>query len=72
MKKWYQSKTLWFNVLTFVVGLATALLDQKLFTNPVVVSIFTLVISVGNLALRIFFTGMPIQGTPIANRMMKR
>jgi len=69
MKKWYQSKTLWFNILTFIVALLTAILDEKLFTDPVAISIFTFFLTVGNLALRIFFTAEPIEGTPPARRI---
>lgn len=59
MKKWYTSKTVWFNVITGVVG-ATALFAGVI--NPQVLSVIT---GVGNVIIRVFFTDAPIDRTVI-------
>lgn len=55
-KKWFHSKTLWFNLLTGVVSLAEALTPLNIISAPVM-----LVISVaGNTILRMF-TNQPLE-----------
>lgn len=58
MKKWYQSKTVWFNIVTTIVGVVTFLQGQPTFAEfaPWLV----LVAGIGNLILRIWFTDQPI------------
>lgn len=58
MKKWYQSKTLWFNVITLILGLGSVLV--KIVPAPVGALITTVVIPLGNIILRIWFTNVPI------------
>ena len=55
MKKWYQSKTLWFNILTAAV----AVIGQVTNTIPLSASamkIFAVVLAVGNMLLRLITT----------------
>jgi len=60
MKKWYTSKTFWFNVLALLVAVATqygytgALPEEWLIFVPVLVYLV-------NLVLRLFFTKEPIE-----------
>jgi len=57
-KKWYQSKTVWLNILTLALGLATVI--AKILPAPTGFAITAIVIPVLNLVLRIWFTGQPI------------
>jgi hypothetical protein len=57
-KHWWESKTLWFNAITFILGVA-AYATQN-FSDPRVLEALTLVTFVGNLVLRIWFTDKPI------------
>lgn len=59
-KSFWTSKTLWFNLISLIITVAISVLDQQLITDPKVISIITLVITVGNTILRIFFTTQPI------------
>lgn len=59
MKKWYLSKTLWFNILTLVLGVAAALLGVV--ETKVWVIVLTVVNALGNAILRIWFTDSAIQ-----------
>jgi len=61
MKSWYASKTLWFNVLACVVVIATALINIGVFKNPVVTCALGLIVAIGNIILRMFFTNQSIK-----------
>ena len=61
MKNWYASKTLWFNVLTCVVLIATACINSGMFQNPAVASVLGLTAAIGNIILRVFFTDQAIK-----------
>lgn len=51
MKKWYLSKTVWFNVITGIVAIAGELSNTfKISKNP---EIWAGIISVGNIVLRL-------------------
>jgi hypothetical protein len=63
MKNWWQSKTLWFNFLTAVVGVVGDLTNQIKF-DAKTGAIFSIILVVGNSLLR-FLTTQPI-GTPKA------
>ena len=63
MKKWYQSKTVWFNVITTVLALATELSNATGLSTESMLKIYAAVISVGNIILRVFFTEKPIDTT---------
>lgn len=53
VKKWYQSKTIWFNVLTFVVSSLTALVNGDwIQENPETAAIVSGVIALINIVLR--------------------
>jgi uncharacterized membrane protein len=54
MKKWFQSKTVWFNVITAVVTLAGEL--SNIFPITKHPAIYTTIITVGNLLLRLITT----------------
>lgn len=62
-KPWYQSKTIWFNAVTLIVAGASVLLDPALVQDSRIVAGATVVITMGNVALRIL-TNVPIEGTP--------
>jgi len=57
MKKWYESKTFWFNVLAGIVMIASAFGFAEFEPAPEVATIAGVVIVVINLLLRLFFTG---------------
>ena len=53
VKKWYQSKTIWFNVLSFVVSSLTALVNGDwIQENPESAAIVSGVIAIINIVLR--------------------
>lgn len=53
MKKWYQSKTIWFNVGTMAVSGLTALAGSSYIAeNPVAAAIVTCAIAIVNVYLR--------------------
>ncbi len=55
MKKWYQSRTLWFNLLTLVVSLGGELTHAFSF-NATTLKIIGIVVLVGNAILRLMTT----------------
>jgi len=55
-KPWYQSKTLWFNVLTLVVAVAAGFGFAEFEPNQEVITIAGGVVALVNLALRLWFT----------------
>lgn len=58
MKSWYLSKTLWFNIITLIIGIigqATEIFPMDAQTAKV----FALIIAAGNFILR-FMTSEPI------------
>lgn len=65
MKLWYQSKTVWLNIISILIYLLTTLS-----TNPALqfstktVTLFGVLLGVLNLILRIYFTDTPITTTP--------
>jgi len=59
-KKWYQSKTVWFNLLTGLVGIATTLSESPFASDPKVKAGFLTFVAIGNLVLR-NITSQPIQ-----------
>jgi len=53
MKKWYQSKTIWFNVGTMAVSALTAILgSQWIAEQPIAAAVVTCAIAVVNVLLR--------------------
>lgn len=60
MKKWFASKTVWFNVITTVIMLATELSNATDISTESMLKIYAGVITVGNIILRVFFTSQPI------------
>lgn len=64
-KKWYTSRTLWFNALSLVVIIASTLADPALVTNPQIVAGAGAVVTIANACLRLV-TNSAIAGTPAA------
>ncbi len=62
MKKWYQSKTLWFNILTVLVG-TVGELTNVITMDAKTAQIFAAVLAVGNFILR-FLTTTSIASKP--------
>ena len=61
LKRWFESKTVWLNILTALAGaiqLAIEFLQGGDFT---INSIFLLAVGIVNIIIRIFFTKEPIQ-----------
>ena len=58
VKKWYQSKTLWFNIITLILGVVGAVLGVVR-TEQWVIAL-TAVMGLGNTILRIWFTDTAI------------
>lgn len=63
---WYKSKTLWFNILSFILFLAQFVTDPEnaIHLSPAAMKIFGTVVAVGNYLLRYFSTHKPIEGSP--------
>lgn len=56
MKKWYASKTFWFNLLALLVALASAFGFADFNPGPEVLVIASGIAAVVNLVLRLWFT----------------
>jgi hypothetical protein len=69
MKPWYQSKTLWLNLIAVVVGVAPIIAANAKVIAPeqaaAIDSIVGTLVGVGNVVLRVWFTDTPI-ATPKA------
>lgn len=61
MKKWFASKTIWFNIATAAFGVLALVGNSGLF-GPTVVKLILLVVAVGNFVLR-FVTNKGIGST---------
>jgi hypothetical protein len=64
MKKWYQSKTVWFNVVAVLVAVLAPVLEGFGYSGevPADAQIFVFAAIAGvNLILRYFFTGQPLR-----------
>ena len=59
-KKWYKSKTLWFNGLTLLVVVASGLGFASFQPDPEVQAIGAGVVALINLVLRVVFTSQPV------------
>ena len=55
-KKWYQSKTLWFNIITLVLSTLDTLSGSG-FIKP---EIYAIIVAIGNVVLRLWFTDKPV------------
>ena len=62
MKTIFNSKTVWFNIVTFVVGLVIYLQSVVAFNKYA--TLLGVILTAGNLILRIYFTSQPILATP--------
>jgi hypothetical protein len=56
MKKWYTSKTFWFNILALVVAVASSFGFAEFVPDAEIVSIAAGIVAVINLVLRLWFT----------------
>lgn len=52
-KEWYKSKTIWFNAITGLITIATALQSSALAADPKVQAGVALFITIGNAILRL-------------------
>lgn len=62
--KWFESKTIWFNIIVTVLGIAASL--QSIATFDKYAQVLGLVTVIGNVILRVWFTNTVI-ATPITN-----
>ena len=60
MKNWYESKTLWFNVVMTALDVA-ALAGDMQFGGESAMAYFAFIHGAGNIILRIWFTDMGIR-----------
>lgn len=58
-KKWYKSKTVWFNIITSVLTVVASLQNSPLVSDPQIQAGVILFITIGNAVLR-FITDEPI------------
>jgi hypothetical protein len=54
-KQWFKSRTLWFNVITILIGVVQVIAK----TYPIPVDVLALIIALGNMILRVI-SGQPI------------
>ena len=54
-KHWYKSRTVWFNIISVAVCIASAAINPSLF-NSTTVAIGTTIVSIGNIFLRAITT----------------
>lgn len=67
MKKWYKSKTIWFNILTGVLTLTQAITPLNIISTPVMLVVST----VSNIILRTISNSAienPLKETPINSK----
>ena len=62
-KHWYESTTVWFNIIVTVVGTTTSL--QGIATFDKYAQLLGVATIVGNLILRVWFTNQAILATPV-------
>lgn len=55
-KKWYLSKTIWFNILSGIVGILTALTNPNVGLSSQFLGILAIAIAVANILLRAITT----------------
>jgi hypothetical protein len=61
MKLWYQSKTLWLNVITTVIAVLSLVGTETLsFMTPQTTELVLLTVAVLNVILRVWFTAEPV------------
>lgn len=63
VKKWYHSKIVIFNIVSGLVAVAGALQTADAGLDPKVASVFSSIVTAGNIVLRIFFTDTAIGKT---------
>jgi hypothetical protein len=61
-KKWFESRTIWFNLATLLVLIASVLADPALVNDPMVLKWAAVAVAIGNVALR-FVTSVAIEPT---------
>lgn len=59
-KVWWASKTLWFNVVALVVGVAGYFVDTPIRGHGELTPVFAAIVACGNMGLRIFSTTQPL------------
>jgi hypothetical protein len=63
-KPWYQSKTVWLNVITFLSALGVILGGVTM--TPRMLEAVGAIVAAANVGLRVWFTGSPISDTAAA------
>lgn len=58
-KKWYESKTVLFNILTTIIMIASFVGD----VHESVKAVTIMIVGIGNIVLRIWFTEMKVEKT---------
>lgn len=59
MKNWYQSKTVWFNIITILIAILTQL--STIVESQDVKNAILAAVGFGNIILRVFSTSEPIE-----------
>ena len=65
MKPWYESKTVWFNLITMllaifpIVGAFVKVIEPS--TAVIIDAVLAMVAGIGNVILRVWFTDVPIE-----------
>ena len=57
-KKWYESKTIWFNIVMTVLQVVNLLIS--LTDDPRMTASLVAVQTIGNIVLRVWFTSVPV------------
>ena len=74
MKSQLFSKTVWFNIITIVLMIATLIPDLisgiglSVHTNTIIQKVLVFVNAIGNYILRVYFTSTPLTQTAINNK----
>lgn len=58
-KKWYESRTVWFNIIVTITGVISVL--QNMDEYVAYTAIFTPILVIGNTILRVWFTETKIE-----------
>jgi len=59
-KRWFESKTVWLNILTALAGIVQLVIEFLNGGDLSVNGIFMLLVGIANIIIRIFFTKEPV------------
>lgn len=60
-KRWFESKTVWLNILTALAGIIQLVTEFLNGADLSVEAIFMLFVGIANIIIRIFFTKVPVE-----------